>query len=384
MKTQTGNVIFPGSGNKSRKSDFRSAAMSLVLVCVASAACQAGTTVWAFNASFGSPHIQAYDLATGNALADFTAPHKDANRGRANGRGIAVVGNTIYYSLADTPNVYKADAITHADLGIAFTTSLTPGINSLAWDGGSFWLVASQPPGTPANDNVYQYSPGGQLLRTLVLARPANTNLARDGLEVTPGGIIANRGSVPYDLYDFNGTLQKPFLITAAFRATGIAFDGNNYIVSDAINGRLATFDPGGALVSTVDLPRALIPFGIEDLSIVPAPANTNALRFVPLTPCRVLDTRNPVGVFGAPALSGGIPRTLPVASSSCAIPPGARAYSANFTVLPPAPQIFDRMADRHTAAICLDVEFASGCGRFECRHCTGGTRRRNRLICQR
>jgi uncharacterized protein (TIGR03437 family) len=212
----------------------------------------AATTVWAFNASFGNPHIQAYDLATGNAVADFEAPNKDALRGRANGRGIAVVATpnatTIYYTLADTPNVYKADAATHADLGIAFTTPLTPGINSLAWDGASFWMVASQPTNQNAlvDGKVYKYSPTGQLLQTLVLPLPVNTNFVRNGIEVTASGIVANQGSVPYDIFDFSGNLIHPAFITATFRTTGIAFDGVDYIVADVINQRLAIFNGDG------------------------------------------------------------------------------------------------------------------------------------------
>ena len=252
---------------------FRAAAI-LSLMSIWAPVSRAQTTVWGINASFGNPHIQAYDLATGVAMADFTAPHKDANRGRANGRGIAVVGTTIYYTLADTPNVYKTDMASQADLGIAFTTPLSPGINSLAWDGASFWLLASQPtdPTRPADDNVYQYSLAGKLLQTLVLARPSNTNLARDGLEVTPAGLVANRGSVPYDVYSFSGQMQQALFITATFRTTGIAFDGTNYIVSDVINGRLAIFNASGAFVRSVDLTGAAIPFGIVDLAVVSSP----------------------------------------------------------------------------------------------------------------
>ena len=246
------------------------------LLLASAAASQAGTTVWAFNASLGNPHIQAYDLATGNNLADFEAPHNDARRGRANGRGIAVVGNTIYYSLADTPNVYKTDAVTHADLGIAFATVLTPGINSLSWDGASLWMLASHPndPNAPADDKVYQYSPAGQLLQTLTLARPQNSNLARDGFEVLPDGrFIANRGSVPYDIYDAAGKMQKSVFITSTARTTGIACDGANYIISvpsftEAGGGGLATYDANGQFVRLIALPVALIPFGIVDLAV--------------------------------------------------------------------------------------------------------------------
>lgn len=233
-----------------------SPAVIFALVLAGANVAGAATTVWAFNASFGNPHIQAYDLATGNAVADFGAPNKDALRGRANGRGIAVVGTTIYYTLADTPNVYKTDALTQADLGIAFTTILTPGINSLSWDGTSFWMVASQPadPTKPADGKVYQYSLTGTLLKTLVLAGRENTNLAPNGLEITASGIVVNRGSVPYDIYDFSGNMITPGFITAPFRTTGIAFDGVDYIVSDVINRQLAIFDGAGNFLRFVPL----------------------------------------------------------------------------------------------------------------------------------
>jgi hypothetical protein len=59
------------------------------------------------------------------------------------------------------------------------------------------------------------------------------------------------------------------------------------------------------------------------------------ALRFVPVTPCRVADTRNPTGPFGAPALAANASRSFVVPSSTCGIPATARAYSLNVTVVP-------------------------------------------------
>src|SRR5262245_55665611 len=38
-----------------------------------------------------------------------------------------------------------------------------------------------------------------------------------------------------------------------------------------------------------------------------------NALVFVGMTPCRVVDTRNPNGPLGGPALTGGASRTFPI-----------------------------------------------------------------------
>jgi sugar lactone lactonase YvrE len=64
----------------------------------------------------------------------------------------------------------------------------------------------------------------------------------------------------------------------------------------------------------------------------------TGTLQFYPLTPCRILDTRNPHGTFGGPSIAGGTSRSFPVPSSGCGVPTGAAAYSFNVTVVPQGP----------------------------------------------
>lgn len=53
---------------------------------------------------------------------------------------------------------------------------------------------------------------------------------------------------------------------------------------------------------------------------------------FYTLTPCRVVDTRNPVGPLGGPALNAGASRTFALAGT-CGIPETAKAVSINLTV---------------------------------------------------
>lgn len=71
-------------------------------------------------------------------------------------------------------------------------------------------------------------------------------------------------------------------------------------------------------------------------------PVGSNALVFVGMTPCRIVDTRAGAGftgAFGPPNLMGGASRTFPVqASTSCSIPAIAQAYSFNVTVVPSGP----------------------------------------------
>ena len=59
------------------------------------------------------------------------------------------------------------------------------------------------------------------------------------------------------------------------------------------------------------------------------------AWQFVPVTPCRVVDTRNADGTFGGPAIAGGTSRDFPIPQGSCDIPSAAAAYSLNVTVVP-------------------------------------------------
>ena len=64
-------------------------------------------------------------------------------------------------------------------------------------------------------------------------------------------------------------------------------------------------------------------------------PPVADALQFYPVTPCRVLDTRNPDGDFGGPALAASVARSFPIGSSSCGTISNAAAYSLNVTVVP-------------------------------------------------
>jgi hypothetical protein len=67
----------------------------------------------------------------------------------------------------------------------------------------------------------------------------------------------------------------------------------------------------------------------------VSIPTDT-ALSFVPLTPCRLVDTRRSNGTFGSPALVAGSARSFTIPSSTnCTIPATAAAYSLNVTVVP-------------------------------------------------
>ena len=56
---------------------------------------------------------------------------------------------------------------------------------------------------------------------------------------------------------------------------------------------------------------------------------------FYAVTPCRVLDTRNPDGEYGGRALAAGAPREFTI-HGACGIPSTAKAISLNVTVVGP------------------------------------------------
>jgi len=62
------------------------------------------------------------------------------------------------------------------------------------------------------------------------------------------------------------------------------------------------------------------------------AEVNVATALFHPLTPCRLLDTRDVDGPFGGPAIEGETSRTF-VAAGRCGVPSGAAALSVNVTV---------------------------------------------------
>ena len=63
-------------------------------------------------------------------------------------------------------------------------------------------------------------------------------------------------------------------------------------------------------------------------------PGMPNALNFYLVTPCRVADTRDGDGH----AIPGGTSRDFNLPASNCGVPPTAKAYSVNITVVPSGP----------------------------------------------
>jgi uncharacterized repeat protein (TIGR01451 family) len=129
----------------------------------------------------------------------------------------------------------------------------------------------------------------------------------------------ASSGATSYDVYF--GTLSTPPLVTnttaTSYSPGTLSLDATYYWQIVARNGSGSASSPTWSFTTGA----ALAP-----------------LRFVPVTPCRVADTRGPAGPFGGPTPAAGSTRSFTIPQSGCGIPATAQAYSLNVTVVPAGP----------------------------------------------
>ncbi len=149
------------------------------------------------------------------------------------------------------------------------------------------------------------------------LVSPANGEI---GVSLTPTLTWnASTGAGSYDVYF--GTQAAPPLATntaAASYTPGTLTAGTLYFW------RVVAKDSGGASAS----PTWSFTTPMPSQPVV-------ALQFIPVTPCRVVDTRDPEGPFGGPAMAAASLRSFAIPQSGCGIPATAQAYSLNVTVVP-------------------------------------------------
>ncbi len=150
-----------------------------------------------------------------------------------------------------------------------------------------------------------------------VLAFPANG--ARGTLVAPPLAWKLSNGATSYDVY--LGTIPVPPLVGS--------------IVG-------TTYSPGTLSPNTTYYWRIVaqnsLGSGVSETRSFTTGVPSTGLRFIPVAPCRVADTRNAVGPFGGPTMAGYTSRSFAVPQSGCGIPSTAQAYSLNVTAVPQGP----------------------------------------------
>ena len=191
---------------------------------------------------------------------------------------------------------------------------------------------------------------------TFVPVTPCRVADTRNAAGAFGGPFISAQGTREFDIP--NSSCNIP--------ATAQAYSVNATVVPHGVLGFLTAFPCGQSLplastLNSVDgrvkAAAAIVPAGTNgglcffathdtDLVLdingyfVPNTSAT-ALAFFPVTPCRLVDTRQAAGALGGPSLVGNAARTFPILSGPCNLPATAQAYSMNFTSVPNGPLNF-------------------------------------------
>lgn len=242
-------------------------ALALAVLCFLglTSAAQADEFIYGNNASFGPDIVYQIDLNTGAITNQY-----DVSSG--NGRGVVVVGNIMYTTNANSNNVYAYNLSTNTNLGVVFSVAGSSALSTMAFDGTNFWIGDYS-----GTNHAYEYSITGTLLKTISLGDCTGFCDGLEYLAANGGELISNEGDAqgPYDVYDLNGNLLHAHFIdpTAACgseAATGIAFDGTQYLVSCIFNGTIGEYDINGHFTGLVTIgPGGTSSAGtlVEDLS---------------------------------------------------------------------------------------------------------------------
>jgi uncharacterized protein (TIGR03437 family) len=199
--------------------------------------------------------------------------------------------------------------------------------------------------------NVVVTTPGGSSIPfSVTIAATAPAVLASGVLDLSGNPINAANPAFPgqtLTVYWTGGGVTNPLApVGPVSNTSSYVFQSAPALVVDARNSTIlfAGLSPGLAGLDQINFivpPTA--PSGVQPLVISSGggsspPVNVYIaprLQLQTVTPCRVMDTRNPNGPLGGPFISATTTRTIPVPSSACGIPGNATAYSLNITVVP-------------------------------------------------
>jgi uncharacterized repeat protein (TIGR01451 family) len=207
----------------------------------------------------------------------------------------------------------------------------------------SVWASSSTPDPSPANDSAaaaIAVTPRADL--ELNLTGPAS---ATPPHELTYTLTLTNRGpsdaaSVEIDdptpnaltFVSSGGGCPSGFPCTLGSLAPGDSRTATaTFVLPESYSGPDPIHNAATATTATVD-PN---PNNNSSTLETGLDAASAALGYFTMAPCRLLDTRQPDGPFGGPALAGSVERWL-TATGSCGIPATARALVVNATVTSP------------------------------------------------
>lgn len=165
----------------------------------------------------------------------------------------------------------------------------------------------------------------------------AFTSTVGDSNSLVPMVAVADTQQAVYEIVetDITASDEIEFAVTVTYQGSPVPLTGIRYDMgfaplktASSVQRFNYPLDPTGVAIPEADPCSG-------DGWIAPPPSSAG-LSFVPVKPCRLVDTRETIaGGFGKPALAAGTPREFVLPSANCGLPATAKAYSLNFTVVP-------------------------------------------------
>lgn len=287
----------------------------------------------------------------------------------AGGAG-AGAGTVSYRVLPNASSLARAGSVFVNNVEFAVAQSAAPagqavvnGFFSAGKDGGTYtlsvsatgtWVAASQNSWIRIVTPAGGASSGAGLLTIAVDRNPGadyrRGSVALNGVlvgvtqEGQPFEVTADRASVNFGASGGSGTFRLttnsptqgwiPYASASWISVDGATQSGDRSITFSVSANTSVTPRSGTINVWTAGI--QVFQAGVA----APPPPLTSGLHFVPVTPCRIADTREasrPAG-FGTPTLAGGVARSFVIPAAGCGVPSNAKAYSMNVTVVPKGP----------------------------------------------
>jgi hypothetical protein len=169
---------------------------------------------------------------------------------------------------------------------------------------------------------------------TINLSNPSGNDVTLSGVAFTetlpPGLSITSNGGVSQCGGTFTTTSPNSIALTGVSLAVGAQCQ---------LSVQVSTGSAGSFTATTSAVTSANGGTGSTASATLTVDPTLTGLSFVPVTPCRIADTRNAAGPFGGPFLSGNAAaRSFAIPNSACGIPNTAQAYALNMTVVPHGP----------------------------------------------
>jgi hypothetical protein len=269
---------------------------------------QAGATgIQYVYASWSDGMGQAHSITTPSSATTYTATFATQYfLTTAAGTGGLISPSSGWYTSSTVVSVSATASIGYTFSGFSGALSATTSPQNLTMTG---------PAMVTAN---FAASGDGVAPATPIQASPPN---GATGISLNPAlSWNAASGVTSYDVYF--GTSPTPPLLT---NTTAISYSTGVLALGTTYYWQVVAKNSAGSAGSAI-------------WSFTTATSGFSMLHFVPVTPCRIADTRNANGPFGGPSIPASSSRNFTIPSSPCGIPANAAAYSLNLTVVPLGP----------------------------------------------